>query len=176
MYSYASIWGCSSRSDGVPLLKFAHSFDPYGWIHVLVHGLGFYRHFKGWMGEVRKRELAGWFFGHSGGVWGPFFFQAASLDARSAMVGSDHPFDGRIGRLVRKGVLGHNLGLGARKRLASTPIVLKWWKPSRVRKPKKIDDDRLQRLIADDWGIRSMIGRSGWKWEGRNLLARQVRT
>ena len=76
----------------------------------------------------------------------PLFFQTASLDARIAMVGSDHPFDGRMGRLGRKGVLGHNLGLGARKRLASAPIVLKWGKLSRVRKREKsatIDFDGL---------------------------------
>ena len=58
----------------MPLLKFAHSFDPYGWIRVLVHGLGFDRHSKGWMGEVWKREFARWFLGPSGGVWGPSFF------------------------------------------------------------------------------------------------------
>ena len=90
MFCFASIWGCSSRSDAVPLLKFSHSFDPYGWIRVLVHGLGFDRHFKGWMGEVWKREFARWFSGPSGGVWGHVFFQTA----RIAMVGSDHPFDG----------------------------------------------------------------------------------
>ncbi|KAJ9678230.1 hypothetical protein PVL29_022983 [Vitis rotundifolia] len=50
------------------------------------------------------------------------------------MAGSDHPFDGRMGRLGRKGVLGHNLGLGARKRLASASIVLKWGELSRGRK------------------------------------------
>ena len=53
------------------------------------------------------------------------------------MVGSDHPFDGRMGRLGRKGVFGYNLGLGARKRLASAPIVLKWGKLSRVGKREK---------------------------------------
>ena len=41
------------------------------------------------------------------------------------MVGSNHPFDERLRRLRRKGVLGHNMGLGAWKRLASTSIVLK---------------------------------------------------
>ena len=41
---------------------------------VLVHGLGLDRDFKGWMGEVWKREFAEWFFGPSGRVWGPFFF------------------------------------------------------------------------------------------------------
>ena len=65
MYCYASIWGCSSRSDGVSFLNFAHSLDPYGWIRVLVHGLGFDRHFKGGMGEMWKREFAGWFLGRS---------------------------------------------------------------------------------------------------------------
>ena len=100
IYYYASIWGCSSRSDGVPLLKLTPSFDPYGWIRVLVHGLEFDRGFKGWMGEAWKRELAGWFLRPSGRVLGQFFFfQTASLDARIAMVGSDHPFDGRMGRL-----------------------------------------------------------------------------
>ena len=74
MFCFASIWECSSRSDGVPLLKFAHSFDLFGWIRILVHGLGFDRHFKEWMGEVWKREFARWFLGPSGGVWGPFFF------------------------------------------------------------------------------------------------------
>ena len=42
-----------------------------------------------------------------------FFLQTTSLNARIIMVGLDHPFDGRIGRLGRKGVLGHNLGLEA---------------------------------------------------------------
>ena len=74
MYYDASIWGCSSRSDGVPLLKLTPSFDPYGWIRVLVHGLGFDRDFKGWMGEAWKRELARWFLGPSGRVSGQFFF------------------------------------------------------------------------------------------------------
>ena len=41
------------------------------------------------------------------------------------MVDSNDRFDGRIWRLGRKGVLGHNLGIGAWKRLASTPILLK---------------------------------------------------
>ena len=54
-----------------------------------------------------------------------FFFSIVSLDARIAMVDSNDCFDGRIWRLGRKGVLGHNLGIGAWKRLASTPIVLK---------------------------------------------------
>ena len=58
----------------MPLLKLTPSFDPYGWIRVLVHELGFDRHFKGWMGEMWKREFARWFLGPSGGVWGPFFF------------------------------------------------------------------------------------------------------
>ena len=102
-----------SRSDGVPFLKFAPLFNPYCWIRFLVHGLGFDPVFKGWMGEVWKREFAEWFFGPSGRVWVPFFFQTVSLDARIAMAGSDHPFDGRMGRLGRKGVLGHNFGFGA---------------------------------------------------------------
>ena len=63
-----------------------------------------------------------------------FFFQTTSLDAKITMAGSDHPFDGRMGRLGRKGVLGHNLGLKPRKRLASAPIILKWGELSRVRK------------------------------------------
>ena len=53
------------------------------------------------------------------------------------MVGSDHPFDERMGRLGRKGVLAHNLGLGARKTLASVPIVLKWGKISRAKKRER---------------------------------------
>ena len=59
---------------GVPLLKFAHSFDLFGWIRILVHGLGFDRDFKGWMREMWKQELAKWFLGPLGRVWGPFFF------------------------------------------------------------------------------------------------------
>ncbi|WKA09109.1 hypothetical protein VitviT2T_026787 [Vitis vinifera] len=66
--------GARKRSDGVPLLKLTPSFDPYGWIRVLVHGLGFDRDFKGWMGEAWKRQLAGWFLGPSGRVLGQFFF------------------------------------------------------------------------------------------------------
>ena len=50
------------------------------------------------------------------------------------MEGSDHPFDEQMGRLGRKGVLGHNLCLGARKRMASMPIILKWGELSRGRK------------------------------------------
>ena len=57
MYYYASIWGCLSRLDSMHLLKLTPYFDPYDWIHVLVHGLGFDRDFKGWMGEAWKREL-----------------------------------------------------------------------------------------------------------------------
>ena len=73
MYNYASIWGCSSISNGVPLLKLTPSFDPYSWIHVLVHGLGFDPDFKGWMGEAWKRELTRWFLGPLGRVLGEFF-------------------------------------------------------------------------------------------------------
>ena len=75
MYYYASIWGCSSRLDGVPLLKLTPSFDLYGWIRVLMHGLGFDRDFKRWMREAWKRELARWFLGPSGIVLGLFFFK-----------------------------------------------------------------------------------------------------
>ena len=50
------------------------------------------------------------------------------------MVGSNHPFNGRMGRLGMKGVLGHNFGFKAWKRLASAPIVLKWGELSCVRK------------------------------------------
>ena len=137
MSYYASIWGCSSRSDGVALLKLMPSFDPYGWICVLVHGLGFDRDFKGWMGKHGSESLPGGFWGLRVKFWDNFFFQTVSLDARIAMVGSDHPFDERMGRLGRKGVLGHNLGLGARKRLASVPIVLKWGKFSRGKKRER---------------------------------------
>ena len=41
-------------------------------------------------------------------------------------------------------------------------------------KTGKIGDDRFRWLIAHDQGIRSTIDRSRLKWEGRNLLARQV--
>ena len=67
----------------------------------------------------------------------PLFFQTTSLDASIAMVRSNHPFDGRMGRLGRKGVFAYNLGLGARKRLVAAPIVLKWGKLSRVGKREK---------------------------------------
>ena len=50
------------------------------------------------------------------------------------MVGSAHSFDKLMGRLGSKGVLGHNLSLGARKRLVSTLIVLKWRQLSCERK------------------------------------------
>ena len=78
--------------------------------------------------------MPGGFWGLRVEFWDNFFFQTASLDARIAMVGSDHPFDERMGRLGRKGVFGHNSGLGARKRLASAPIVLKWGELSRGKK------------------------------------------
>ena len=175
MYCYASIRGCSSRSDGVPLLKFAHSSNPYGWIPVVVHESGFDRHFKGWMGEVWKREFARWFLGASGRVWRPFFFQTASLDAKIAMVGSNHPFDGRMGRLGRKGFFGYNLGLRVGKRLTYADR-LKMRETFTCDKTRNIGDNQFRRLIAHDRGIRSTIGRSGWKWEGRNLSVRQVRT
>ena len=58
----------------MPLLKLTPSFNPYGWIHILVHGLGFDRDFKGWMGEAWKRELARWFLRPSSRVLGQFFF------------------------------------------------------------------------------------------------------
>ena len=54
------------------------------------------------------------------------------------MMGSDHLFNRRMERLGRKGFLGHNLGLGAQKRLASELIVLKMGKLSRVRKRGKL--------------------------------------
>ena len=88
--------------------------------------LAFDRDFKGWMGEAWKRELTKWFLGPSGSVLGQFFFQTMSLEARITMVGSEHPFDEWMGRLGRKGVLSHNLGLRVRKMLASAPIALKW--------------------------------------------------
>ena len=50
------------------------------------------------------------------------------------MVGSDHPFDEQMGKLGRKGALGHNFGLKATKRLVSAPIVLKWEELSHGRK------------------------------------------
>ena len=46
----------------------------------MVHGLGFDRDFKGWMGEAWKRELARWFLGPSGRVLGQFFF--SNLESR----------------------------------------------------------------------------------------------
>ena len=92
---------------------------------------------KGGWGKHGSESLPGGFWGLRVEFRDNFFFQTASLDARIAMVGSDHPFDGRMGRLGRKGVFGYNLGLGARKRLASAPIVLKWGKLSRVRKREK---------------------------------------
>ena len=117
------------------LLKLMPSFDPYGWIHILVHGLGFDLDFKGWMEEAWKREHAKWFLGPLGRVLGQlFFFQIMSLVARISMVGLDHPFNKRVGIIGRKAVFGHNLGLGAWNRLASTPIVLKWRELSRGRK------------------------------------------
>ena len=118
----------------MPLLKFAHSIDPQSWIRVLVHGLGFDRHFKGWMGKCGSESLPGGFWALQIESKDPFFSPLASLNARITMVGSDHPFDGRMRRLGRKGVLGHNLGLGAQKRLASAPIIQKWGKLSHVRK------------------------------------------
>ena len=56
------------------LLKLMPSFDPYGWIHILVHGLGFDLDFKGWMEEAWKREHAKWFLGPLGRVLGQLFF------------------------------------------------------------------------------------------------------
>ena len=50
-------------------------------------------------------------FGKSFGII--FFSQTANLNTRITTVGSDHPFDERIGRLGRKGVLGNNMGLRA---------------------------------------------------------------
>ena len=97
----------------MPFLKFAHPFNPYDWIRFLVHGLGFDHDFKGWMGEVWKREFTKWFLGLRVEFGDHFLFQTASLDARIEMVGLDHPFDGRMGKLGRKGVLGHNFGFGA---------------------------------------------------------------
>ena len=131
MYYYASIWGCSSRSDGVPLLKLTPSFDPYGWIRVLVHGLGFHHQFKGWMGKCGSESLPGGFWIIQVQSKDPFFSPTTSLDARIVMVFQ------RMRRLGRKGAFVHNLGLRARKRLASMPIVLKWGKLSRVRKREK---------------------------------------
>ena len=51
---------------------------------VLVHGLGLDRDFKGWMGEVWKREFAEWSFGPSGRVWGPFFFFKPRVSTRGS--------------------------------------------------------------------------------------------
>ena len=92
---------------------------------------------KGGWGKHGSESLPGGFWGLRVEFWDNFFFQTASLDARIAMVGSDHPFDERMGRLGRKGVLAHNLGLGARKTLASVPIVLKWGKISRAKKRER---------------------------------------
>ena len=118
--------GCLSKSDSMSLLKLTPALDLYGWTRVLVHGLAFDRDFKWWMGEAWKRELIKWFLGPSGSVLGQFFFQTMSLEARITMVGSEHPFDEWMGRLGRKGVLSHNLGLRVRKMLASAPTALKW--------------------------------------------------
>ena len=58
----------------MPLLKFAHSFDPYGCIRVLVHGLGFDRHFKGGWGECGNESLPGGFWAIRVEFGDPFFF------------------------------------------------------------------------------------------------------
>ena len=89
---------------------------------------------KGGWGKCGNESLPGGFWALRVEFGDPFFFQTMSLDARIAMVGSDHPFDERMGRLGRKRVVGHNLGLGTRKRLASAPIVLKWGELSRGKK------------------------------------------
>ena len=111
---------------------------------------------KGGWGKCGNESLPGGFWALRVEFGDPFFFQIASLDARIAMVGSNHRFDGRMGRLGRKGNLGHNLGLRARKSLASAPIVLKWGKLSRVRKPEKS-------ATIDFDGLLLTIGRFGWK-------------
>ncbi|KAL6319853.1 hypothetical protein AAG906_036922 [Vitis piasezkii] len=117
---------------------------------------------KGGWGKHGNESLPGGFWGLRVEFWDNFFFQTASLDARIAMVGSDHPFDERMGRLGRKGVLGHNLGLGARKRLASGDR-LKMGKIS----PKNRKDRRrsISTVISND---RDRIDdrRCGWKREG----------
>ena len=82
---------------------------------------------SGW-GKHGSESLLGGFWGFWVEFWDNFFVQTASLKAKIAMVGSNHPFDERMGRLGKKGILGHNLGLGAQKRLVSVPIFLKWWK------------------------------------------------
>ena len=76
-----------------------------------MHGLGFDRDFKRWMGEAWKRELAMWFLGPSGRVLEQFFF--SNREDRNG--GLDHPCDERMRRLGRKGILDHNLDLGAQK-------------------------------------------------------------
>ena len=75
------------------------------------------------------------------------------------MVGSNHPFDEQMGRLGRKGVLAHNLVLGAQKSLAYVPIVLKWGKISRGKKWERSATVDFGRLISNDRGIGSTIGR-----------------
>ncbi len=108
---------------------------------------------KRWMGEAWKRRLAGGFTGPSGRVLDNFFFffSNASLDARIAMVGSDHPFAERMGRLGRKGVfwaITWASGLG--KRLAYVRR-LKMGKFS-VEKTGKIGAVDFKRLISNDRG------------------------
>ena len=71
----------------MPFLKFAPPFNPYGWIRFLVHGLGFDHDFKGWMGEVWKREFAKWFLCLRVEFGDHFLFQTASLNATIKMVG-----------------------------------------------------------------------------------------
>ena len=69
---------------------------------------------SGW-GKHGSESLLGGFWGFWVEFWDNFFVQTASLKAKIAMVGSNHPFDERMGRL-------------AQKRLVSVPIFLKWWK------------------------------------------------
>ena len=100
---------------------------------------------KGGWGKCGNESLLGGFWALRVEFGDAFFFQTASLDASIAMVGSDHPFDGRMGRLGRKGVFGYNLGLGAKKRLTCADR-LKMGETFTCEKTGKIGDDRLIRM------------------------------
>ena len=68
----------------------------------------------------------------------------------------------------------HNFPLGRPKSLPFPPIVLNRWDLPCRRKRGEISDARFRRPVSCDRMLGSTIARRRWRWEGPNLLGRQV--
>ena len=81
---------------------------------------------KGGWGKRGSERLSGSLWGLHVEFWDNIFFFKLQVSTRGSQWLARIIFSTNgWGKLGRKGILGHNLGLGAQKRLASMPIVKK---------------------------------------------------